>query len=168
MKKLLSFLALVIMYNVLCAQTTVTTTLQVKSAQGAPPAQVMPMNGGLAYYDVNGFIKKSQFQFLLGKKVDSLVHIDDTTIQVTSQWGNTYNVIVRGLYDLNTKAFVDGLKSGTITDTNQVKNVGAGTTRLAATTADGDTLQVSTLKDSLDIAFKKNGDSSVSGYLTIT
>lgn len=161
MKRLLSLLALIILYNTLCAQTTVVQSIQVKTAQGAPPQQSMPTNGGLAYYDATGLIKKADLKFILGKKVDSVLKLNDSTIQVVSQFGNTYNVTIRGLYDLSTKGFVDSLRAGQKKDTTIVKNLGIGAVRLASVNATRDSLQVSTLRDSSDIGWVKYGDSTV-------
>lgn len=164
MKKLLAFLAILITYNVVCAQTTIVNQIQVNSAKGSPPSQVMPVNGGLAYYDVNGFIKKSDFRFLLGKKVDSLTRLNDSTIQVTSQWGQTYNVTIRGLYDLTTKGFVDSLRTGLKKDTSVIRNIGTGTTLFAFTTPGTDTLMLSTMQDTTYVGLTKHGDGTIVIY----
>lgn len=161
MKRLLVSLSLLIMYNVLCAQTTVVQSIQVKTATGAPPTVTMPSNGGVAYYDATGLIKKADLKFMLGKKVDSVLRLNDSTIQVISQFGNTYNVTIRGLYDLSAKGFVDSLRAGQKKDTTIVKNLGIGTVKLASVNSSRDSLQISTLRDSSDIGWVKYGDSTV-------
>lgn len=172
MKRILSLLVLVILYNTLCAQTTVVQTLQMKSGQGAAPIQTMPVNGGLAYVDVNGIIRKSDLKALLGKKVDSASRLNDSTIQFTSQFGNTYNVIIRGLYDVATKGFVDSLHSGQKADTTILRILGNGkpltNTAQGITGTTPDTLLSTSILDSTDIKFRQNTDGSLSPYLVAT
>lgn len=40
-------------------QISVTNTLQVNTARGAAPLQVIPSSGGLGYFDINGMLKKT-------------------------------------------------------------------------------------------------------------
>lgn len=165
MKKLLYLLSFIIVSNILHAQTTVVQSIQVKTATGAPPITTMPSNGGIAYYDATGIIKKAEIKALLGKKIDSVTRLNDSTMQFVSQYGNTYNVTLRGLYDLSTKGFVDSLRNGTKKDTSVIKNIGTGLTKIASTSIGADTQFISTFKDSTEIKFIQNGDGTVLGYI---
>lgn len=160
MKRILAFLALLITYNVVCAQTTIVNNIQVKTAVGAPPATQLPTNGGIAYYDANGMIKKSTVKALVGSKIDTLTKINDTTIQVTS-YGVTTNVTILGLYDHLTKGYVDSLRNGLKKDTIGLSNIGTGTSIAAG----GSSLQVSTFQDSTDIGFNQHTDGTMVPYL---
>lgn len=163
MKRILWALGLLIVSQLTMAQTTIVNGLQVNSAKGSPPNQVLPINGGIAYIDVNGIVKKSTIQSLLGKKVDSAQKLNDSTVRFTTING-TYDITLRGLYDLSSKRYLDSLRAGLYKDTTVVLNKGSGTTRLANATIT-DSLIISTLRDSSDVGFRKNNDSSVSAYL---
>lgn len=168
MKRLLVAIALLITAQLTMAQTTVVNSLQVNTAKGTPPATVLPMNGGIAYIDANGMVKKSTVAALLGKKVDSALKLNDSTIQFSTVYG-TYNVIIRGLYDLATKGFVDSVRTGLLKDTTYVKNTGASTIKLAFVSTSNDSIQVKGLKPATDITFVDNpSDTSVSGQLVAT
>lgn len=167
MKRIFALIALVCFWQVGMSQTTIANQLQIVSGKGAPPATAMPSNGGLAYIDNLGIVKKSSIPGLLGKKVDSALRLNDSTIQFATING-TYNVTIRGLYDVKTKTWVDSVHAGLYKDTVQVQNRGGGQTRLAGVSAASDSLQISTLRDSTDIGFNKYTDSSVAAYLKTT
>lgn len=167
MKRIFALIALVCFWQVGMSQTTIANQLQIVSGKGAPPATAMPSNGGLAYIDNLGIVRKSSIPGLLGKKVDSALKVNDSTIQFATING-TYNIILRGLYDVKTKTWVDSVHAGLYRDTTIVRNKGGGQTGLSGTSALGDTLQIASLRDSTGIGFNKYSDSSVAAYIKPT
>lgn len=167
MKRILSLISLIITWQIGFSQsgTTIANNLQVTSTKGAPPATAMPTNGGLAYIDVNGMIRKSSIPGLLGKKVDSAQRLNDSTLRFTTING-TYDVTIRGLYDVKTKTWVDSVHAGLYRDTTLVQNKGSGNTQIASVSGTNDTLILATLRDSNDIKYVKNADGSISAYLS--
>lgn len=167
MKRLLIFLSAIL--TVLCAQAqngqSVVNNLQVNTAKGTAPYQVMPVNGGLGYFDVNGFLKKATFQSLLGAKIDSITKVNDTLFTVKSQWGNTYNISLRGAYSQAEQNYLDSQRSGLYPDTNIIQNMGVAGVRIASSSPTLDTLQIAKLLASPEIGFKKNSDSTISAYV---
>lgn len=165
MKRLALIASLLVMYITGMSQTTIANNLQINTTKGAPPNQVLPVNGGLIYADVNGIIKKSSVQSLLGKKVDSAQRLNDSTLRFTTING-PYDVTLRGLYDVISKGYLDSLRGGLKKDTVVVQNKGSGTTAIGSATPGLDTIVLANLRDSTDIKFRKNPDSSISAYLT--
>lgn len=160
MRKILAFLALLITYNVVCAQTTIVNQIQVKTGVGAPPTTQLPANGGIAYYDASGYIKKSTVASIIGSKIDTMTKINDTTIQIVS-YGVPTTIKILGLYDYVSKGFVDSLRFGLKKDTIFLSNVGTGQSIGAA----GASLQLSTFLDSTDVGFAKHSDGTMVPYL---
>lgn len=166
MKRLLFLLSLVIMYNVLCAQTTIVQNLQVKTATGAPPEQVLPTNGGLAYLDATGMLKKSTIASLLGKKVDSIQKLNDSTIRAITIFGTydlTFNTATSsrvGLMIGSDKSYLDSLHLGLIRGHVSLINSGAGQ-RIGYNSAQGDSLVIKNINGSGGISVTTQADSSL-------
>jgi len=159
MKKLLGFITLFILCLSVEAQQTVVNNLQVNSAKGVPPSQVMPLNGGVAYLDVNGILRKSTALALLGSKVTNVAPLNDSTLTITTDNGST-TVLVRGLFTLSRQRWFDSLRLGLIKDTINVQKVGAGFGSVYSNTA-GTAIQVRGIQGSTTVGVVKNNDSSL-------
>lgn len=169
MKRLLALIALVTLYQISFAQngTTVVNNLQINSGKGNAPATTLPTGSGVAYVDMNGNVKKSTVLAVIGRNISQLVKLTDTTISVIAH-DTSYTLLIRGLYDLATKAYVDSLHSGLLKDTTAVQNVGSSVTTLLYTSPTNDTIKAKALKDGTDIGHVTNSDSTVSSVLKST
>lgn len=159
MKKLLGLIGLLMLGLTVVAQQTVVNNLQVNAAKGVPPSQVLPVNGGLAYLDVNGILKKSTPLALLGSKVTNVTVLNDSTLTITTD-NSSSSILVRGLFTLSRQRWFDSLKAGLIKDTIQVQKVGTGFSVLYSNTP-GTALRSYTIQGSTTVDVIRNSDTTL-------
>jgi len=159
MKKLLGLVTLLIIYVTAQSQTTVANSLQVNTAKGTAPSQAIPVNGGIAYFDANGILKKTTALAGLGAKVTSVTATNDSTLSIVTDAGTT-PVLVRGLFTPTRQKWFDSLKAGQIFDTIRVQQVGAGINPIYSNAA-GTILLGKALRGSGTIEIQRATDSSL-------
>jgi len=159
MRKLLGLIVLLTLYVTAQSQTTIVNGLQVNGAKGTAPSQALPVNGGIAYFDGNGILKKTTAVAGLGAKVTSVTATSDSTLSIATDAGTTA-VLVRGLFTNSRQRYFDSLRSGLIFDTIHVVQVGAGINPVYSN-ASGTTLLVKGLVSSGTIEVRRQSDSSL-------
>lgn len=165
MKKLLIFIATILSFVAVNAQTTQVNQLLIKGAAGTPGGMAIPANGGLLISDANGNVSKKTVLAAIGSRVRQVNTLNDSTLQIICD-SVTYTFLVRGGLTLVRQRYLDSLLAGTKKDTTFVTNTPGGTP-IGYVSTNQDTIKLKAFKDSSVIA-RVGIDSLIRLFLSTT